>query len=134
VVVNASAGAFSAGLALPAGRWTITATTNASDALSPATQSVTIDVSYSGMVLVVEARTGSAWIQVWVDGSLVQSGKTFHKGETQTFTARQTIVIHTGNAGATAYTLNGVDIGIPGAAGAVETWQFDKGRSQPHRI
>jgi cytoskeletal protein RodZ len=134
VQVNASSGAFSISLALPVGRWTITVTTNATDTLASAIQSVTVDVSYSGMVLMVEARTGSAWIQVWVDGAAVQTGKTFRKGETQTFTAKQTIVIHTGNAGATAYTLNGVDIGIPGSAGAVETWQFDKGRSQPRRI
>jgi hypothetical protein len=134
VQVNASSGTFSGSLALAVGRWTITATTNASSTLASSSQSVTVDVSYSGMVLVVEARGGSAWIQVVVDGTLVQSGKTFRNHETQTFTAKQTIIVHTGNAGATGYTLNGVDIGIPGSAGAVETWQFDKGRSQPHRI
>ncbi len=134
VQVGASSGSFSGSLALPVARWTITATTAASGTLASNSQSVTVDASYSGMVLVVEARTGPAWIQVRVDGAPVQSGKTFRKGETQTFTAKQTIVVHTGNAGATAYTLNGVDIGIPGTAGAVETWQFDKGRSQPHRI
>jgi len=134
VQVSANSGAFSGSLVLPVGRWTVTATTNASDTLASTSQSVTIDVSYSGMVLVVEARIGSAWIQVWVDGVPVQSGKTFRKGETQTFTGKQTIVVLTGNAGATAYTFNGVDIGIPGTAGAVEKWQFDKGKPQPHRI
>jgi hypothetical protein len=132
--LTASSGAFSGSLALAVGRWAIGATTTAASTLAPASHSATIDVSYSGMVLVVEARGGTAWIQVWVDGTLSQSGRTFHKGDTQTFSAKQTIVVHTGNAGATGYTLNGVDLGIPGAAGAVETWQFDKGRPQPHRL
>jgi hypothetical protein len=134
VQATVSSGNFSGTLPLAIGRWTITVATSASETLAATSQAVTVDVSYSGMVLVVEARGGSAWIQVWVDGSLVQSGKTFHNHETQTFTAKQTIVVHTGNAGATGYTFNGLDIGIPGTAGAVETWQFDKGRSQPHRI
>jgi hypothetical protein len=127
-------GTFSGSVMLAVGRWTLSATTTGSDTLASATQSVTVDVTSSGMVLVVEARGGSAWIEVLADGKLVQRGRTFRNGERKTFTARQTIVVRTGNAGATAYTFNGVDIGVPGTAGHVERWLFDNARPQPRRI
>src|SRR5262245_62777849 len=55
---------------LAAGRWSITVTAT-SDEGKTATRTVTIEVAFSGVNLVITIRGGPAWIKVWVDGELV---------------------------------------------------------------
>jgi hypothetical protein len=127
-------GAFSGSLVLAAGRWLITATTAAADGLTSTTRSTPVDVTYRGMVLMVAGHGGPARITVWADGVLVQRGVILRDGQRKSFTARLRIVVQTGNGGVTAFTFNGKALGIPGTAGQVERWQFDKGRPHPRRI
>ena len=124
------AGTFSGMMALPAGKWRLDITSSGTG-LSPRTESRTVSVAYSGVTVLVEARRGAAWLKVWVDGRVAEGytvGVILKKGTSATFTAARNIVVRTGNAGGTAFTVNGVDKGILGRPGGVETWLFQVGR------
>jgi cytoskeleton protein RodZ len=134
VHVAVADGAFTGSISLGPGRWTLTATADGvPDALAPAGQSVTIDVVTSGLVLEIQVTGGPAWMSVIADGKSVEPGHTFKPGSDTTYTADQTIVVRTGNAGATIYVLNGRTIGALGHNGVVQTWQFEKGK-QPKQL
>ena len=92
------------------------------------TQSSTVDVAYGGLVVTVSAQGGSAWIQVAVDGQLADAGHTYHKGESQTFEGKHTVVVHTGNESATAITVNGEPKGTLGTKASIGTWVIEKGK------
>ncbi len=133
VHVAATSGAFSGSTALTPGRWAIGVATDQSDTLASATRSVTVDVaSAGGFVVIVTARGAPAWISAWTDGNLVEKGRVFRNGDSATYTAKNQVVVHTGNAGATDFIVDGRDLGTLGGDGAVQTWQFDKGKP-PHR-
>jgi len=119
-------GSFRGTIPVPGGRWTVTITAVGDGPPTIATR--TVDVRYTGMVLTVEARSGSAWIKVWVDGELADEGHTFRKGETATFTAKRSAVVSSGNAGATHVVINGEAYGALGDDGQVATMEFVKGR------
>lgn len=120
-------GAFSAGLDLTTGRWSITLTASSAQAKSTTiTRAVT--VKYRGVNLVIEITGGPAWLKVWVDGELAPSigaaGRTYNAGKTLTFTGQTSVEVRTGSSGNTAFTLNGVSLGALGRPGVPETWQF----------
>ena len=121
-----SDGSFSSPIQLTSGRWAITITATAEGGqTSSITRTVT--VAYQGVNLVISIRGGNAWIKVWVDGSLASgyaSGRTFHDGDTVTFTGKQSIEVRTGSSGSTLFTLNGVSLGSLGKTGIPETWLF----------
>jgi hypothetical protein len=98
--------------------------------MAPTTVSRTVSVAFSGLTVLIEAKKGPAWIKVWSDGRLVDGyivGKILQKGDSATFTADRTITVRTGNAGATTFSVNGVNKGILGAPGHVETYLFQVG-------
>ncbi|HET7029954.1 MAG TPA: hypothetical protein VFI34_05550, partial [Candidatus Limnocylindrales bacterium] len=71
---------------------------------------------------------GNAWLKVWVDGHLAAgyaSGRTYHDGDTVTFTGKTSIEVRTGSSGSTSFTQNGVALGALGRTGIPETWLFD---------
>jgi hypothetical protein len=131
----AAAGAFAGSIGLAPGRWTIQVTADeVPNALAASSQSVTVDVTANeGLVLTLTVRNGAAWIRVTADGTVVQAGRTFRHKETETYTAKHTIVVQTGNAGTTYFVLNGKDLGTFGNVGIVQTWQFEKGKA-PRKI
>lgn len=70
--------------------------------------------------IVVEANIGpsSAWIEIVTDGKPTFSGLML-PGSTQTFIAKNTIQLKTGNAGSTRVSLHGVDQGTLGKEGEI---------------
>lgn len=119
-------GSFSTPLELTSGRWAITVTATA-DGGQTASLTRTVTVAYKGVNLVMQISGGSAWIKVWIDGVLAPgyaSGRTYHPGDTATFTGKQSIEVRTGSSGSTLFTLNGVALGALGRTGIPETWLF----------
>ena len=109
-------------LQLTTGRWTITV--KASNDTSSATLTRRVSVAYKGVNLVVSIKGSAAWIKVWVDGKIVQAGKTYTVGQVVTFTGQTSIEVRTGSSGATFFTLNGQSLGALGKRGIPETWLF----------
>src|SRR5213078_1920942 len=119
-------GSFSTPLELTQGLWAITVTATAEGGQT-ASLTRTVTVAFKGVNLVIQVKGGNAWIKVWVDGALAPgyaAGKTFHAGDTVTFTGRQSIEVRTGSSGSTYFTLNGVSLGALGRLGIPETWLF----------
>jgi cytoskeletal protein RodZ len=118
-------GAFSTPLELTQGRWAITVTATA-DGGQTASLTRTVTVAFKGVNLILRLSS-SAWIKAWVDGVLAPgyaAGRTFHAGDTITFTGKQSIEVRTGSSGNTVFTLNGVSLGTLGRVGVPETWLF----------
>ena len=120
-------GAVAGGIALPAGRWTLSfSVTTADGALGQATR--TVDVSFSGVTVSVTGGTSSTWIRVWVDGQLDPtisvSGKTMAPGARLIFTGAKRIDIRSGDPSALLFTLNGRTISEIGSGTGAETYAF----------
>ena len=120
-------GALTGGIALPAGRWTLSfSVTTADGALGQATR--TVDVSFSGVTVSVTGGTSSTWIRVWVDGQLDPtisvSGKTMAPGARLIFTGAKRIDIRSGDPSALLFTLNGRTISEIGSGTGAETYAF----------
>ncbi|MEA2621234.1 MAG: cytoskeleton protein RodZ [Chloroflexota bacterium] len=136
VQLTVTNGTFSGSISLTAGRWMVVATANEVPGSLGAAASppVTVDITANDrLVLEIKSRLGFAWIRVIVDGQTVEPGHTWRPGETQTFTGKDTIDVLTGNAGVTAYTLNGRSLGTLGNEGEAGTWRFEKDKA-PRRI
>jgi cytoskeletal protein RodZ len=119
-------GSFSTPLELTQGRWAITVTATA-DGGQTASLTRTVTVAYKGVNLALQIKGGNAWIKVWIDGVLAPgyaSGKTYHAGDTVSFTGKTSIEVRTGSSGSTFFTLNGVSVGALGRLGIPETWLF----------
>ena len=120
-------GAATGGIALPAGRWTLSFSITAADgALGQATR--TVDVSFSGVTVSVTGGSSSTWIRVWVDGQLDPtisvSGKTMAPGARLIFTGAKRVEIRSGDPSALLFTLNGRTISGVGSGTGAETYAF----------
>ena len=120
-------GAATGGIALPAGRWTLSfSITTADGALGQATR--TVDVSFTGVTVSVTGGSSSTWIRVWVDGQLEPtisvSGKTMAPGARLIFTGAKRIDIRSGDPSALLFTLNGRTISGIGSGTGAETYAF----------
>jgi len=74
------------------------------------------------LVLTFEA---TSWLEVLVDGIVVEPGVLAPAGETLRFVGTETIVLRFGNAGGVRIEANGVDLGAPGRSGQVLRVTFD---------
>ena len=120
-------GAATGGIALPAGRWTLSFSITAADgALGQATR--TVDVSFSGVTVSVTGGVSATWIRVWVDGQLDPtisvSGKTMAPGARLIFTGAKRVEIRSGDPSALLFTLNGRTISGVGSGTGAETYAF----------
>jgi cytoskeletal protein RodZ len=120
-------GAATGGIALPAGRWTLSfSITTADGALGQATR--TVDVSFTGVTVSVTGGATATWIRVWVDGQLDPtisvSGKTMAPGTRLIFTGAKRIEIRSGDPTALLFTLNGRTISGIGSGTGAETYAF----------
>ena len=120
-------GAATGGIALPAGRWTLSfSITTADGALGQATR--TVDVSFTGVTVSVTGGATATWIRVWVDGQLDPtisvSGKTMSTGTRLIFTGAKRIEIRSGDPSALLFTLNGRTISGVGSGTGAETYAF----------
>jgi cytoskeleton protein RodZ len=68
------------------------------------------------LVLTLE---GTSWLEVVIDSTAVEPGRTVQAGETLRFEAQEVIAVRYGNAGGVQAELNGVDLGAQGRPGAV---------------
>jgi len=123
--ITVTDGSFSADLAVAPGSWLITVTASAAGQ-ADAVESRTVDIEFEGVVVVVEAVGGNAYIQAWVDGEPT-TAKILRRGRSLTFTAEQMVLVRTGNAGETHFTVNGEELGALGDRGQVENWLFESG-------
>ena len=120
-------GAATGGIALPAGRWTLSfSITTADGTLGQATR--TVDVSFTGVTVSVTGGAAATWIRVWVDGQLAPtisvSGKTMAPGARLIFTGAKRIDIRSGDPSALLFTLNGRTISGIGSGTGAETYAF----------
>lgn len=120
-------GAATGGIALPAGRWTLSfSITTADGTLGQATR--TVDVSFSGVTVSVTGGSLSTWIRVWIDGqvdpSIGVSGKTIAPGTRLIFTGEKRIEIRSGDHSALLIALNGRTISALGGGTGAETYAF----------
>ena len=120
-------GAATGGLALPAGRWTLSfSITTADGVLGQATR--TVDVSFTGVTVSVTGGSLSTWIRVWIDGQLDPtigvSGKTVAPGTRLIFAGEKRIEIRSGDHSALLIALNGRTISELGSGTGAETYAF----------
>jgi hypothetical protein len=120
-------GTATGGIALPAGRWTLSfSVTTADGALGQATR--TVDVSFTGVTVSVAGGASATWIRVWVDGqtdpTVSVSGKTVAPGARLIFTGAKRIEIRSGDPAALLFTLNGRTISGIGSGTGAETYAF----------
>lgn len=120
-------GTATGGLALPAGRWTLSfSITTADGVLGQATR--TVDVSFTGVTVSVTGGSLSTWIRVWIDGqldpSIGVSGKTIAPGARLIFTGDKRIEIRSGDHSALLIALNGRTISELGSGTGAETYAF----------
>jgi cytoskeletal protein RodZ len=123
--VSVTDGSFSAELPLSAGAWSITVTSSASGR-TDTVETRTIEIALEGVEVVVEAVGGKAYIQAWVDGEPTVA-RILRQGQTLTFTGEETVLVRTGSAGATHFTVDGEELGALGGLGQVENWLFEVG-------
>ena len=120
-------GAATGGMALPAGRWTLSfSVTGADGTLGQATR--TVEVSFTGVTVIVTGGAASTWIRVWIDGitepAIGVTGKTVAPGARFVFTGARRIEIRSADPSILLITLNGRTIsGIKRGTGA-ETYAF----------
>jgi len=120
-------GAATGGIALPAGRWTLSfSVTGADGTLGQSTR--TVEVSFTGVTVIVTGGAASTWIRVWIDGvtdpAIGVTGKTVAPGARFVFTGARRIEIRSADPSILLITLNGRTIsGIKRGNGA-ETYAF----------
>jgi hypothetical protein len=120
-------GTATGGIALPAGRWTLSfSVTTADGALGQVTR--TVDVSFTGVTVTVTGGASATWIRVWVDGqpdpTVSVSGKTVAPGARLIFAGAKRIEIRSGDPAALLFTLNGRTISGIGSGTGAETYAF----------
>lgn len=129
--ISVTDGRFSAGLALASGRWTITVTASATGQ-GDAVETRDVEIESAGLVVIIKAVGGNAYIQAWLDGE-PSTAKILRRDRSLTFRAEEEIVVRTGNAGATHFTVNDEELGILGGQGEVENWLFERGEPPRRR-
>jgi hypothetical protein len=98
------------------------ASSNAGDLTAVATKSSDVAVVLTGV-------NGQTWVGVTdAAGNQIFSGRVV-QGEVKTFNDNQLLYFVIGNAGAVNLSVNGKDLGTPGAVGEVLHLQFGPGQS-----
>ena len=84
----------------------------------------TVAVAYTAAFVTVRIAGGEAWILATIDGAQApNTNKVFPSGQTLTFSGK-TVVVRSGNGGATFLVYNGQDLGKMGELGQVAERQF----------
>ena len=120
-------GAFTGSLALPSGTWDVS---DAAASGEPVTRRVTVAPG-AGLTGTLRLEGGPSYLEVDQDGVALSgtSGSIADAGETVNLAANRDVRIRAGNAGAIRLTINGIDIGPMGTAGAVVEWRITRSGS-----
>jgi hypothetical protein len=126
-ITSDASGVATGGIALPAGRWTLSFSITTPDGtLGQATR--TVDVSFSGVTVSVTGGSLPTWIRVWIDGqvdpTIGVSGKTIAPGARLIFAGEKRIEIRSGDHSALLIALNGRTISELGSGTGAETYAF----------
>jgi cytoskeletal protein RodZ len=126
VGIDAS-GAFNASLALPSGTWDVSVAATAGESV---TRRVTVQPG-AGLTGTLRVEGGQSYLEVDQDGVVLSgtSGSVADDGESVNLAAIREVRILAGNAGAIRLTINGIDIGPMGTAGAVVEWRVTRSGS-----
>ena len=86
-------------------------------------------VAFNGVTVRVSITGEKCWVRATdlSNGRKVLLQRVLYRGEVQNFTATSKMSVQFGNAGAASLTVNGRDIGAPGAPGQVVTLPFGPG-------
>ncbi len=119
-----AAGAFSGSLSLLAGIWDVVVTPTSTE---PLTRRVTVGPG-DGLTATLALSGGDSYLEVEQDGVPVAgvSGTISNDGERVNLSARSTIRIRAGNAGAVRLSINGIGLGAMGGNGAVIEWRITR--------
>lgn len=119
-----AAGAFTATLDLAPGTWDLTATPTAGD---PVTRRVTVQPA-AGLNGTLRVEGGQSYLEIDQDGAAVASvsGSIAVDGESVALAATRELRVRAGNGGAIRLTINGIDFGPMGSAGAVVEWRITR--------
>ncbi|MBA3307689.1 MAG: helix-turn-helix domain-containing protein [Chloroflexi bacterium] len=123
--ISVTDGRFSGDLTVAPGSWTITVRSSATGH-ADAVETRDVEVRSAAVVVIVTAVGSGAYIQAWEDGE-PSTARILRPDRSLTFTAEETILVRTGNAGATHFTVNGEELGALGGLGKVENWLFERG-------
>jgi cytoskeletal protein RodZ len=117
-----AAGAFTGSLVLPPGTWDVAITPAGGEAV---TRRVIVQPG-AGLAGTLGIDGGESYLEVEQDGTPIAnvSGGIAADGESVAIAAENEVRIRAGNAGAVRLTLNGINIGVMGAAGAVVEWRI----------
>jgi cytoskeletal protein RodZ len=115
-------GSFSGELVLPAGTWELTV---GADGVEPIVRRVSV-AQAAGLTGRLSIEDAPSYLQVEQDGAPLAgvSGSISAPGEEHALSASESIRIRAGNAVAVRLTINGYDLGVMGAAGAVVDWRI----------
>ena len=127
VAIEADGGRYAGDIALPPGTWTLTVT--AGEPAVPAS-AVTRTISVtppSPLAARVAVRGGPSWLELYEDGAADPASSTTTSrdaadGSDIDLSARRTIRIRAGSAGAVSIVVNGLRMGTMGAIGQVVDW------------
>lgn len=127
-VTVGSSGTFNETLDFTPGRWQLTVISYASDQV-PVARQVTVIVQQPGPVthlLNLSVEGTAASVKVLADGTRV-ANTTMAAGTTREFTAQDQFCVRTDNAGSIRLVLDGLDLGLLGAAGESGSWIVKSG-------
>lgn len=122
-----SSGGIASDLLLPAGEWRITL---AAAGLGGATSTVerSVSVTYSGVVITVEATGSGSWVRAWSDGvvdpTTGSTGLTLVKGGRFTIKATRLVELRFGSPASLTLSLNGRILDRLGEVGVTGAWAF----------
>lgn len=128
--LDVSKGSFGGQLVLAPGRWAVDVTSVAGNGLGSTTVRRSVSVAYDGFAVQIGATPkGRAWIQIWVDGSAVGSGRIMSSGESQVVVAKRSVVVNTGVEKSTVLGIGGAAPDVLGPRNDLATWRIDKGKA-----
>ena len=119
-----ASGAFEGELGLAPGTWEVTV---AVDGIEPMTRQVTVRPG-DGLRATLRLADGASYLEIDEDGRALQgvSGGIAQAGESFNLAAQRELRIRAGNGGAVRLTVNGIRLGVIGAAGAVVEWRITR--------
>ena len=93
-----------------------------------------MNVDYNGFAVEVGTTVrGRAWIQVWVDGQPVNSGRIYANGNRTVVVAKKAVVVNTGVERSTVVGIGGDAASSLGPRADRAVWRFEKGKA-PQRL